>query len=246
MAGLESVLLTQCLSMVNEFVTLKMHASLSVKIGDVFDFNFSNHNEENVKKKLSPSQVRRNQLRNLKHMQSFMVNNNAGEVKKENIQSDMVHEEEHRAVIESSDYSSQTETVEFTDCGTNTEVNAVEVTDCGINTEVAVANCGTNTEVIQYENILKVDPHGKIHPSEGESLVEVRVSHEAQTWEDVGLIIKKMGLKIIGRPWIASTGNLFKTIGLRIGKEDFEKWKLSIFNWQESGVRKVTFSRLCR
>ena len=55
MAGSESVLLTQCLCMVNELVTLKIHASLNVRIGDNFNFEFSSHNSENGKKKLSPS-----------------------------------------------------------------------------------------------------------------------------------------------------------------------------------------------
>ena len=87
MAGSESVLLTQCLSMVNELVTLKIHASLNVKIGDNFNFEFSSHNSENGKKKLSPSQVRRN----LKHMQSVMMNNNEFDVKTEDKQADEVN-----------------------------------------------------------------------------------------------------------------------------------------------------------
>ena len=57
---------------------------------------------------------------------------------------------------------------------------------------------------------------------------------------------KEIGDEDDRKPWIASTGNLFKTICLRTGKENFENWKLNTFNWQESGVRTVTFSRLCR
>ena len=115
----------------------------------------------------------------------------------------------------------------------------LESVDVGVNTETV--------NVDKLEDVLKVDKNGFIQPKTGEILVEMSVSHDVSSWDDVMLIIQdKMGLISIGRPWIANSGRLYKTIGFRTREENYEKWRLGTYNWQDSGIRKVSSSKLYR
>ena len=230
MAQSDCVLLTQCLAMVHQFVDSRQRLTISVRIGNEFSFDFSNQDSraEIVRKKLSPSQMKRNQLRNFKRIQNLVVS---------------------EQLDASGSYK--------TDVGTNTDADDIDqdfcetkliVNDSSTQTRsVEHMDCAVNTETIKHDEELKLDKHGHINPQEGEAVLEIRVAHDARTWEDVGLIIKKtLGISMIGRPWIANNGKLFKTIGFRTMREEYEKWKLKTYNWQESGVRSVSFSTLYR
>ena len=49
--------------------------------------------------------------------------------------------------------------------------------------EIVLKDSATNTEVVTYEEVLKADSNGKIYPNVGERVLEVRVGHDAKTWE---------------------------------------------------------------
>ena len=82
-----------------------------------------------------------------------------------------------------------------------------------------IRDCATNTEALTYDEVLKVDSNEKIHPNEGEILLEVTVGHEAYNWEEIETMLqRKLILKMVGRPWISNNGNLCKTIGFKTFK----------------------------
>ena len=109
---------------------------------------------------------------------------------------------------------------------------------------------GINTEEIppeKLENALRIDGNGVISPGKGEVLVELSISHDLKTWEDILQVIEtKLKMIVSGKPWLANSGRLYKTIGFRTPETDYEQWRAQTFNWQDSGVRKVSSSRLYR
>ena len=74
-----------------------------------------------------------------------------------------------------------------------------------------------------------------INPCKGEVLAKVIMSHEVEHH-----IINKLKLTLRGRLRIANNGRMYKTIGFRTSAEDYEKWRVYTFSWQDSGVRKVS------
>ena len=71
--------------------------------------------------------------------------------------------------------------------------------------------------------------------------------HTVNNWEDIEhLILDKLKMKLIGKPWISNTGKHYMTIGFRTTRQDYENWKIQTFNWQESGIRAVSSSRMYR
>ena len=75
----------------------------------------------------------------------------------------------------------------------------------------------------------------------------MKINHNVKDWNEIeSHITDNLKLPLIGKPWISNNGRIFMTIGFRTRKKEFEDWKLRTFNWQESGVTAVTFSRLYR
>ena len=110
----------------------------------------------------------------------------------------------------------------------------------------AEVNTGS-LKVDTLEDELVLDSNGEMRPNFNETMVEISVSHDVKTWEDIlNIIDKKLGMRALGRPWIANTGRHFKTIGFRTPKLEYENWRKSTYNWQELGVRAITSSRLYR
>ena len=62
---MENELLSMCLEMAKHIVNKKQNTTIIVKVGKEFCFDFSNKNDH-VKKKISPSQTKRNRERNEK------------------------------------------------------------------------------------------------------------------------------------------------------------------------------------
>ena len=114
-----------------------------------------------------------------------------------------------------------------------------------------MVSVGINTEeedIYHYADTIGVNRNGEIKPRKHESLIELRLDHSvAKSWEDVeDFIRKKVKLPLVGKPWIANNGNLFMTIGFRTIQQEFENWKGKVFNWQSSGVRSVSSSRMLK
>ena len=64
MSGLESALLSQCMEMTKELIMAKQKVSINIRVGSEFCFEFCNMEKQSldVKKKLTPSQMKRNLL----------------------------------------------------------------------------------------------------------------------------------------------------------------------------------------
>ena len=147
MASLEMELLTKCTSMVHCLLNMKENFSVSIAVGDQFNFNFTNcdTNHSNLSRRISPSQRRRNQQRKFKFEQ-------------EKINMEILREDSGE-LISKSDVETQTEEAQTIEVSTNTDEETVE----------------------KLEDVLNVDSNGTIHPSHGEALVEVVMSHDSKT-----------------------------------------------------------------
>ena len=109
---------------------------------------------------------------------------------------------------------------------------------------------GINTdekEIESLENTLDVAKNGQIHPKNNEVIVEIKLNHNIKNWQEIeALVSENLQLSLIGKPWISNNGRLFMTVGFRPKMQDFENWKIRTFNWQDSGIGAVSFSRLYR
>ena len=142
-------------------------------------------------------------------------------VSTKNSETQTIHEE----VVEKEDIAVQT--------------NCIPVESIGVNTDEKV--------IESLENILEIDKNGQIHPKKNEVIVEMKLNHSIKNWQEIETNISdNLQLSLIGKPWIANNGRLFMTVGFRTKIEDFEKWKIRTFNWQDSGIGAVSFSRLYR
>ena len=94
---------------------------------------------------------------------------------------------------------------------------------------------------------MDIDANGEMRPKYNEAMVEMGISHDVKSWDDLVSIVKnKFAMNVIGQPWIANSGRHFKTVGFRTARTDFEAWRRATFNWQDSGIREVKSSRLYR
>ena len=196
--------------MVQSLLDTKENFSVSIVVGDQFNFNFTNcdTNYSNLPRRISPSQRRRNQQRKFKFEQEKTeMRVDTGEL------------------ISKSNNETQTEELQTIGVSTNTDEIVVE----------------------KLEDVLNIDSNGTIHPSHGDALIEVVMSHDFKTWDDIeNHLNNKLKMKVRGRPWIANNGRMYKTIGFRTSNEEYEKWRIETFNWQDAGVRKVSSSKLYR
>ena len=75
----------------------------------------------------------------------------------------------------------------------------------------------------------------------------MKLNHNIKNWQEIEAnISENLKLTLIGKPWISNNGRLFMTVGFRTKMQDFENWKIRTFNWQDSGIGAVSFSRLYR
>ena len=248
MASMESEMLLQCTNLVYSVINSNIEATIQIKCGNL-SFDYSSHAFGGFRtyKRLSPSQIRRNEDRKL----NFLKNR----VKIEPSHcTDLSTEVEAKVNCET-----QTETT-TADAETSTEVQSK--VNCETQTENITADAETSTEIVTFadaeantevnnmeslEDNIGVDENGVIKPNGGEILIEMNVSHDAKTLKDIqNIISSNLQMKSIGRPWLANTGRLFKTVGFRTMNDEYEKWRTATFNWQNSGVRKVATSRLYR
>ena len=94
--------------------------TISVRIGNEFNFDYSNQNSraEIVRKKKSPSQMKRNQLRSFKHIQNLVVGEQldaSGNFKTDvgsNTEADNMDQDYYETKLIVNDSSTQTKSVE--------------------------------------------------------------------------------------------------------------------------------------
>ena len=226
-------MLSQCIGIVQELSRYNQFASFSVRIGGDFDFSYSNQ-DLLLRRKLSPSQQNRNRIRRINYQQS---KSSVSKCDNRQFESNMKQE--------SMDNFTQTDTAVNTDAPTcknerETQTDATTFKDVEVSTD--------EEEILKLDSVLDIKENGVIEARNNtEKVIEVRMSHNFKTWEEIRLYIKEtLSMTLIGRPWLANTGNHFKTVGFRTKVEDYEAWKIRTFNWQESSIRAVSSSRLYR
>ena len=166
--------------MVQELTGLNQCATICVRIGNSFDFEFSNHGGlTSCSKKLSPSQIKRNQVRKREYEMSKIM-------KEEHRQPDKVvklEEVETKAEVMKQDKASQADVIFFNEIETQTEL--ILGVDVAVNTDKEVFD--------KLDSILHIEKDGSIRPrSENEKIVEIRVSYNVKSWDGINLIIKNL------------------------------------------------------
>ena len=116
---------------------------------------------------------------------------------------------------------------------------------------LSTATTGTNTDIKNYDNSnsdkldKRKDQNKEIRPKENETIVEMRIGHDDLDEKKVERYLEKsLKFSLIGKPWIANNGKHFATVGFRTNTSDYEKWRANTVNYQESGLRAVSFSQL--
>ena len=219
-----SELLSQCLDIAKQLVSLNQKASINIRLGSDFVFSFNNQEIINDRKK-SPSQIKRN----------FERNETFKNMKKETFETKNLEEKS-----EKKDSETQTEIL-VTSTGTNTDTK--HDNDCNDDKE----DFNENKEIRQKEKEDKEDVNEskEIRPKEKETILEMRINHEDLDKQKVATFISKhLKFSLIGEPWIANNGRHFATVGFKTWTSDYEKWKENSVNWRDSGIRAVYFSRL--
>ena len=219
-----SELLSQCLDITKQLVSLNQKASINIRLGSDFVFSFNNQEIINDRKK-SPSQIKRN----------FERNETFKNMKKETFETKNLEEKS-----EKKDSETQTEIL-VTSTGTNTDTK--HDNDCSDDKE----DFHENKEILQKEKEDKEDVNEtkEIRPKEKETILEMRINHEDLDKQKVATFISKhLKFSLIGEPWIANNGRHFATVGFKTWTSDYEKWKENSVNWRDSGIRAVYFSRL--
>ena len=198
-------------------------ALIAVKLGSDYTFEFDNREKVSFgapRKKLSPSTMKRNLKRKVEYENKMM-----------NLKTET-----------NEDIATQTDfdiTAAGVDIGTQTDYENLNQIDKETNTEEVHVNT--------LEEAIGIDENGTIKPRTNEVLVEMAHGHTVNNWEDIEhLILDKLKMKLIGKPWISNTGKHYMTIGFRTARQDYENWKIRTFNWQESGIRAVSSSRMYR
>ena len=230
MASLDcATVLSQCIAMVREMTKSEHCATISVRIGQDFDFSFTNQDFTSTKR-LSPSQQNRNKMRKI----NYEKNKGAASPHFDDGEQIMNMKQELKTSF------SQTDVIVSSANDMETQTEVVTLKDNAVNTE--------EQEIVKLDSVLNVDDNGTIQARDGsEKLVERRISHNFKTWEEIKHYVEEnLGMNLIGRPWLANNGNHYKTVGFRTKAESYEDWKIRTFNWQESGVRAVSSSRLYR
>ena len=219
-----SELLSQCLDITKQLVSLNQKASINIRLGSDFVFSFNNQEIINDRKK-SPSQIKRN----------FERNETFKNMKKETFETKNLEEKS-----EKKDSETQTEIL-VTSTGTNTDTK--HDIDCSDDKD----DFNENKEILQKEKEDKEDINEtkEIRPKEKETILEMRINHEDLDKQKVATFIsKRLKFSLIGEPWIANNGRHFATVGFKTWTSDYEKWKENSVNWRDSGIRAVYFSRL--
>ena len=226
--SIPSELLSQCLDLAKQFITLNQKASINVRLGS--DFVFSFNNQENIsERKKSPSQIKRNFERKetFNNMKKETIETNANTLEKK---------------PETKDSETQIDIL-VTSTGTNTDTKNVD--DSNDNKQDDKKNTDTKNDNDCSDDKEDFNENKEIRPKEKETILEMRINHEDLDKQKVKTFISKsLMVSLIGEPWIANNGRHFATVGFKTWTSDYEKWKEDSVNWRESGIREVYFSRL--
>ena len=109
----------------------------------------------------------------------------------------------------------------------------------------------TNTDLIKAQETnndkldIKKNQDREIRPKKNETIVEMRIGHDDLDEKKVeSYITKTLKFSLIGKPWIANNGRHFVTVGFRTNSSDYDTWRANTANYQDSGLRAVTFSQV--
>ena len=93
---------------------------------------------------------------------------------------------------------------------------------------------------------LEVNEKGEILIEENETIIELKFSHDMDTWKKVNQHIREaLKMKMRSKAWLSNTGPHFKIIAFVMDKGEYEKWKFETLNW-ENIAKSVKYSRIYR
>ena len=225
-----SELLRQCMEFTTQLIEKNMEVCINIKINENFNFNFNNAKNTPTfpARKKSPSQVKRNYLRQT--VFENKVKENLLDVKEEATDMKVNNIETQTEDLSSEAKASQTEAEEGSNTQTNCEKNNVE----------------TQTELIESktEEHVEVNEKGEIHPKQGQTILEFKISHDFKSWDEVKAeIYESFKFRIIGNPWLANNGRHFKTVAFVTDRGDYENWKNRTLNSDNGILTPVSFSK---
>ena len=118
--------------------------------------------------------------------------------------------------------------------GSNTQTNADK-----INVETQ-----TESNESKTEELIEVNEKGEIHPKPCQTILEFRISHDFNSWDEVREEIhENFKFRIIGNPWLANNGRHFKTLAFVTDSRSYENWKSKTLNSETGILRPVSFSK---
>ena len=108
----------------------------------------------------------------------------------------------------------------------------------------------TQTDVVDDLHLvrdkLEVNEKGEILIEENEIIIELKFSHDMDTWKQVNQHIREViKMKMRSKAWLTNTGPHFKIIAFVMDKGEYEKWKFETLNW-ENIAKSVKNSRIYR
>ena len=218
-----------------QLIEKNMEVCIKIKINENFNFNFNNVKNTPTfpARKKSPSQVKRNYLRQ-KDFEN-KVKENLPDVKKEMIDKRVKHEETQTKESSFETKFAQTEV----DVGINSQTVETQTSSIKTNAETQ-----TETKDSKPEESIVVNEKGEIHPGRDQTILEFRISHDFKSWDEVKEeIYESFKFKLIGNPWLANNGHNFKTVAFVTDKRDFENWKSKTLNSDNGILRPVNFSK---
>ena len=224
-ASVQHELLSQCLDLTKQLISLDQKAAINVRIGNEFVFSFSNQETLSERKK-SPSQIKRN----LERKATFE------NMKKENIRTEKTETNALAATaMPTLDKKVKTRDTETEIDALNDKEDFNDKTNDKINDKI-------NDQINDKSNF---SDNKEIRPKENETILEMGLNHEDLDESKVEkYITKRLKLSLIGTPWIANNGRHYVTVGFKTKTSDFETLKTNTVNWHDSGrIRAVTFSR---
>ena len=235
MADVKAVL-AQYLEITALVIKMEQRATINISIGNNIKFEFCNKDGTmaSTKRKVSPSQMKRNQERKLNYDRKKMLE--TADLNENEINDDVLVDAKDLVKIEPGDQNENDLDKTTSDAETQTENVLTK----------SVGTC-TDDEFERLEVKLELDSNGKINGKENEVILEMKMSHDFNNWEAIEKHVEeKLGMNLIGKPWIANNGRQFITVGFKTLRRNFEEWKIKTFNWQDSGIQAVTSSRLYR
>ena len=214
----------------------KQELVLDIRVGD-FKFSFDSKKISHVKHK-SPSQLRRDFERQTEFKEKQFV-----QAKCKIETSEKKDEADNNILVKHETFEK-----DYLDMETQTTMD--EVKNQETQTLFPFKETGTQTDEMDDLHLvrdeLEVNEKGEILIEENETIIELKFSHDMDTWKKVNQHIREaLKMKMRSKAWLSNTGPHFKIIAFVMDKGEYKNWKFKTLNW-ENIAKSVKYSRIYR